>query len=276
MERKFENIIIEAGRPQREYWRDIWRFRELFYFLSWRDILVRYKQTAIGIVWSLLRPFLSMLIFTVIFGRIAKLPSQGAPYPLMVFSAMLPWQLFASALSLGSESLMANAGMISKVFFPRMILPAVSVIISLVDFLLSFMILLGMMIWYSYAPTLHMLFIPLFLILACGASLGSSLWVSAIIVRYRDFRFVIPFLVQLGMYVSPVGFSSVVVPSKYRLLYALNPMVGVIDGFRWCILGGEHEVFWPGLLVSIGVALLLLSSGVVFFRRMEHSFADVI
>jgi lipopolysaccharide transport system permease protein len=271
-----ERLTIEAGRAERQYWRDLWRYRELFYFLAWRDMLVRYKQTAVGVTWSLIRPILTMLVLTVVFGKIGKLPSGGTPYPLLVFCGMLPWQFFSTALAECGNSLVANAHLISKVYFPRLIVPASSVVTSFIDFLISAAFLLLLMFWYRFVPPVTILFLPLFVILAFGGSLAFGLWVAALMVQYRDFRFIVPFVVQFGLYISPVGFSSAVVPDSYRLLYSLNPMVGVIDGFRWCVLGGEHTLYLPGLGLSIAVIFLLLVSGVHYFRSTERTFADVI
>lgn len=269
-------LVIEAGRTERHYWKDLWRYRELFYFLSWRDILVRYKQTVIGVAWSVIRPVLTMIVFTVIFGKLAKFPSGDAPYAILVYAAMLPWQFFANALSESSNSLISNANMISKVYFPRLIVPGSAVIVSLVDFLISFAVLALLMLWYQYLPSWRIVTVPLFLFLAILASLGFSLWLSALNVKYRDFRYIVPFIVQFGLYVSPVGFSSSVVPEKWRLLYSLNPMVGVIDGFRWAILGGSAQIYWPGFLLSTTLVLLILYGGVRYFRKTERIFADII
>lgn len=271
-----KELIIEAGHAENQYWKDLWSYRELLYFLAWRDILVRYKQTAIGIAWALIRPFLTMVVFTVVFGQLAKLPSGGVPYPILVFAAMLPWQFFANALSECSNSLLTNANMISKVYFPRLIVPTSAVIVSFVDFLISAMILLALMVWYNFVPDWRILTLPLFTLIAFAAAMGAGLWLSALNVQYRDFRYIVPFMVQLGLYISPVGFSSSVVPEQWRLLYALNPMVGVIDGFRWAILGGEATLYWPGFTVSLGLVALLLVSGLWYFRKMERTFADVI
>ena len=269
-------LIIEAGRTESQYWRDLFRYRELFYFLAWRDVLVRYKQTVIGVLWALIRPFLTMVVFVFIFSRIAKLPSDGVPYPVMVFAAMLPWQLFATSLSEGSNSLITNANLISKVYFPRMIVPASAVIVSFVDFVISLGLLALLMIWYRVWPGLTLAALPLFTILALLASAGAGLWLAALNVEYRDFRYVVPFVIQFGLYVSPVGFSSSIVPERWRLLYSLNPMVGVIDGFRWAISNGRAQIYLPGLLLSCAVPLLLLASGIWYFRKMERTFADVI
>jgi lipopolysaccharide transport system permease protein len=269
-------LVIEPGRSSLHYWKDLWQYRELFYFLAWRDILVRYKQTVIGIAWSVIRPFLTMIVFTLIFGRLAKLPSEGVPYPIMVFTALLPWQFFANALSEASNSLTGNANMLTKIYFPRIVVPASTVIVSLVDFLISFVVLVFLMVWYGYMPGWQMLSLPLFLILAFCASFGVSLWCAAFTVKYRDFRYVVPFMVQLGLYISPVGFASTVIPEKFRLLYSLNPMVGVIDGFRWAILGGDIHVYWPGIITSTVLMLVILVSGFKYFRKTENIMADII
>ena len=271
-----KELIIEAGRTESQYWKDLWRYRELFYFLAWRDILVRYKQTVIGITWALIRPFLTMVVFTIVFGQLAKLPSEGVPYAILVFSAMLPWQFFSSALSECSNSLVSNANLISKVYFPRLIVPASAVIVSFVDFLVSGMIMLGLMAWYNFVPSWRILTLPLFILIAFAASMGVGLWLSALNVKYRDFRYVVPFLVQFGLYISPVGFSSSIVLQKWRLLYSLNPMVGVIDGFRWAILGSESNLYWSGFTLSLGLVALLFVSGIWYFRKTERTFADVI
>jgi lipopolysaccharide transport system permease protein len=269
-------LVIEAGRTEQQYWKDLWKYRELFYFLAWRDILVRYKQTVIGLAWALIRPFLTMVVFTIVFGNLAKLPSQGAPYPILVFSAMLPWQFFSSALSECSNSLISNSNLISKVYFPRLIVPTSAVIVSFVDFLVSGMILLGLMAWYNFVPDWKILTLPLFILIAFAASIGVGLWLAALNVEYRDFRYIVPFIVQFGLYVSPVGFSSSIVPEKWRLLYSINPMVSVIDGFRWAILGGEATLYLPGFFLSLTLVVLMFISGIWYFRKVERTFADVI
>jgi len=267
-------LIIEAGRAEKNYWKDLWVYRELFYILSWRDIKVRYKQTVIGAAWSIIRPLLTMIIFTIIFSRVAKLPTEGsAPYAIMVYAAMLPWQFFSNALGEASGSLIGNANLITKIYFPRMIIPASSVIVSLVDFAISFILMLVLMIWFRFLPPLQILLLPLFIVMAFLASFGISLYITALNVKYRDFRYIIPFIVQFGLYVSPVGFSSSIIPGKWRLLYSVNPMVGVIDGFRWCILG-EQKMYWPGFLVSWLVIILFCIIGVRYFRKTEKTFAD--
>ncbi|PLZ04573.1 ABC transporter permease [Fischerella thermalis] len=269
-------LVIEAGRTERQYWKDIWRYRELMYFLAWRDILVRYKQTAIGIAWALIRPFLTMVVFSVVFGGLAKFPSGGVPYPILVFAAMLPWQFFANALSECSNSLITNANLVSKVYFPRLIVPISAVIVSFVDFMVSGMILLGLMAWYNFVPNWRILTLPVFILIAFAAAVGAGLWLAALNVEYRDFRYIVPFIVQFGLYISPVGFTSSVVPPQWRLLYSLNPMVGVIDGFRWAILGGDSQIYLPGFTLSVGLVALLLVTGIWYFRKMERTFADVI
>jgi lipopolysaccharide transport system permease protein len=274
-----KELTIEAGCTESQYWKDLWRYRELFYFLAWRDILVRYKQTIIGMAWALIRPFLTMVVFSVVFGTLAKLPSEGVPYPILVFAAMLPWQFFANALSECSNSLIGNANLISKVYFPRLIVPASAVIVSFVDFLVSGMIMLGLMAWYNFIPSWRILTLPLFISIAFAASMGAGLWLAALNVKYRDFRYIVPFIVQFGLYISPVGFSSSIVFQRFPQwgwIYSLNPMVGVIDGFRWAILGEESNLYLPGFMLSIGLVVLLILSGIWYFRKVERTFADVI
>ncbi len=267
-------IIIEPGRTEKNYWRDLWRYRELFQVLAWRDCAVRYKQTVLGVAWAVIRPVVAMLIFTVVFGRIAKLPSGGVPYALMVFAGMLPWTFFSSGLSDASNSLITNTGLVSKVYFPRMIMPTATITAAFVDFFIGLFILAGMMAWYHVWPSWRILLLPVFVLLAFLAALGPSLWVTAVNVKYRDFRYVIPFLVQFGLYASPVGFSSSVVPQKWRLLYSLNPLVGIIDAFRWSVLGSSIE--WRGVGISLVVVAALLRLGIRKFRKTERTFADLI
>jgi lipopolysaccharide transport system permease protein len=269
-------IVIEAGRTERQYWRDLWEYRELFLFLAWRDILVRYKQTVVGVTWAVIRPFLTMVVLTVVFGRLANMPSGGVPYPLLVLCGMLPWQFFSTAVSECGNSLVGNTSLISKVYFPRMTVPASSVITSLVDLLLSVGLLALLMVWYQYLPGPRVFLLPLFLLIAFAAAFGCGVWISALMVKYRDFRFVVPFVVQFGLYISPVGFTSEVVPEPWRLLYSLNPMVAAIDGFRWAVLGGNAALYWPGFLLSLVVVGVLLGAGIRYFRRTERTFADVI
>jgi lipopolysaccharide transport system permease protein len=270
-------VVLEAGRQDRQYWHDVWRYRELFVILAWRDVTVRYKQTIIGIAWAVLRPFLTMVVFTLIFGRLAKLPSDGAaPYALMVFAGMLPWYLFSTVLSEASASIVSNANLIAKVYFPRLIVPLATMVVALVDFLVSLVILFGLMLWYGVAPNWQILFLPLFVVLALLASIGPALWIAALNVKYRDFRYVIPFVLQFGLYVSPVGFSSAAVPADWRLLYSLNPIVGVIDGFRWCLLGDDSKLYLPGFVLSLAVAAFFAWWGGRQFRRTERAFADLV
>ena len=270
-------LVLEPNHTEKNYWKDLWHYRELFLILAWRDISVRYKQTVFGVAWAIIKPFLTMIVFTVIFGGLAKLPSDGdAPYALMVFAAMLPWSLFSTSLTQASNSLIGNVALINKVYFPRLIIPTSTVVTALIDFLIGFVILIGMMVYYKYSPSINILFIPLFIMLALLASLGLGLWITALNVKYRDFRYVIPFIVQIGLYISPVGFSSNTIPEKWRLIYSINPMVGVIDGFRWCILGGNSPIYWPGLTLNIAVVLLFLWLGISQFRKMEKIFSDLI
>lgn len=275
--RRDHTLVIEPGRAELHYWRDLWRYRELFRVLAWRDISVRYKQTVIGAAWALIRPFLTMVVFTVIFGKLANLPSDGtAPYALMVFAGMLPWSFFATAVGDASNSLLGNANLISKVYFPRLIVPIAAVMVAFVDFLISFAILAALMVWYQFMPGWQILLLPAFMSVAVIVSFGIGVWITALNVKYRDFRYIVPFIVQLGLYVSPVGFSSNIIPQQWRLVYSLNPMVGVIDGFRWCILGAESQLYWPGFWLSLIVAGFFLWLGIRRFRKMEKSFADLI
>lgn len=269
-------LIIEAGRTDLHYWKDLWRYRELFYFLAWRDLLVRYKQTVMGVAWSMLRPFLTMVVFTLVFSKLAKLPSENAPYPILVFAALLPWQFFSNTFSEAGNSLIANSSLISKVYFPRLVIPASTVIVSFVDFLISSVILVILMAWYGFWPDWRIVTLPVFILIATAAAAGAGLWIAALNVRYRDFRYIVPFVVQLGLYISPIGFSSTIVPEEWRLLYSLNPMVGVIDGFRWAILGSGEPLFWPGFLLSLSLVALVFVTGLYYFRKVERSFADVI
>jgi lipopolysaccharide transport system permease protein len=276
LEKEHWDIVIAHGRTEKNYWRDLWRFRELFYILSWRDIKVRYKQTVIGAAWSVLRPLLTMIVFTIVFSKVAKLPSPGdVPYPLLVLAGLLPWQFFSSSLSEASNSLIGNTNLITKVYFPRMIIPASAVITSFVDFAIAFGLLILLMIFYQFVPSWQIIFLPAFLVLGFLASFGVSLYLTALNVKYRDFRYIIPFIVQFGLYISPVGFSSAMVPEKWRFLYALNPMVGVIDGFRWSILGNA-DLPVTTLSISVIISLLLVWLGIYYFRKTEKSFADTI
>lgn len=271
-----QRLVIEAGRTERHYWRDLWRYRELLYFLAWRDVLVRYKQTALGVLWALLQPLLTMIVGTVIFDRVAHLPSGGVPYPVLIYTAMLPWQFFSSSLSAAGSSLVTNANLISKVYFPRLVVPAGAVITSLVDFAISSLLLAVLMAWYHFWPDWRVLTLPAFIAIGFAAALGAGLWLTALNVKYRDFRYILPFIVQFGMYVSPVFFSSSVVPAQWRFLYGLNPMVGVIDGFRWALLGGKFDLDPASFALSLVIVVVLLVSGIWFFRKIERTFADLI
>jgi lipopolysaccharide transport system permease protein len=272
-----QKLTIEAGRSEWRYWRDLWKYRELFYFLAWRDLLVRYKQTVVGVAWAVIRPFLTVLVLTMVFANFAKMESGGEPYPLLIFCGMLPWQFFATALAECGQSLVSNTNLISKVYFPRLIVPASSVIVSLVDFMITVVMLGIMLIWYQFLPPINVVFLPFFVLLAFAASFGFGLWIAALMVQYRDFRFIVPFLVQLGFYATPVAYLYwKVVPEKYWLVYSLNPMVGIIDGFRWCLLGGEHTLYWPAVAISVGWVVVLIATGIRYFRKMERTFADVI
>lgn len=269
-------VVIEPDRIERQYWRDLWRFRELFFFFAWRDLLVRYKQTVVGVSWSLIRPLLTMVVLTVVFGRLGRMPSGGVPYPLLVFCGMLPWQFFSTAVTESGNSLVAHANMITKVYFPRLVITVSSVMTSIVDFLISAVFLAILMAWFRFVPPIQVLFLPLIALLAVGASLGAGVWIAALMVEYRDFRFIVPFIVQFGLYLSPVGFQSSLVPARFRLLYSLNPMVGVIDGFRWALLGNKAPMYWPGMAIAIVEVVVLLVSGIWYFRKTERTFADVI
>jgi lipopolysaccharide transport system permease protein len=272
MDENFD-LIIESGKAEREYWKDLWRFRELFFFLAWRDILVRYKQTVIGVLWSILRPVLTTIAFVLVFHKVAKLDSEGIPYPILVFVALLPWQLFSNAISEASNSLIANSNMISKVYFPRLIIPISSIIVALVDFAIAGAIMIAMFIWYDFMPSYRFIYLPFFIGLALATSMGFGILLAALNVKYRDFRYVVPFIVQFGLYISPVGFESRNVPESWRFLYSLNPMVGVIDGFRWCLLGNEN-IYWPGIYISTVMISLVMIVSLKYFRKTEKTFAD--
>ena len=269
-------FTIESGKTERHYWLDLLRYRELFYILAWRDIAVQYKQTIMGVLWAVLRPLLTMMIFVIVFDKVAKLPSEGVPYPIFVFAAMLPWTFFATSFANAGNSLIGNANLISKVYFPRLIIPAASIIVAIVDFLISFTILIVLMFWYHYFPSWEILTLPLFLLLGLFAAFGSGLFIASLNVKYRDFKFIIPFVVQLGLYISPVAFSTTLVPEKYQILYYLNPMVAVIDGFRWAISGGQTAFNTTELIISITTVSLLCLFGTIYFRKTEKTFADVI
>jgi lipopolysaccharide transport system permease protein len=264
-----QELIIEAGRTEGQYWRDLWRYRELFYFLAWRDFLIRYKQTFVGVLWALIRPVLTMLILTMV-GKFGNLPNGGVPRPLFFFCALLPWQFFSTTLSESSISFVYNANLVSKIYFPRLVVPASSVIVSFVDFAISSVFMVLLMCYYRYVPPPTIVFLPLFVLLIFAASLGAGLWTAALTVKYRDFRFVVPFIVQFGL------FASVLFPGKGHPLYSLNPIVGIIDGFRWCILGGNNAIYWPGLAASLAGVVFMVVTGFWYFRKIERILADII
>ena len=277
MDQKY-HLIIEPGRSEKNYWADLWRYRELFYILSWRDIKVRYKQTVIGVIWAFLRPLLTMIVFTIVFGKVAGMKSVGtAPYAIMVFAGLLPWQFFSISFSSASESLVTNSNLLTKVYFPRLIVPTSAIITSFVDFLISFSILVLLMIYYHYLPHWQILWLPFFILLAFLQAFGFGLYLAALNVKFRDFRYVIPFIVHIGLYISPIGFSSSVIPEKWKILYYLNPMVSVIDGFRWAIIGGgAANPFTVYFALSISVTILMLIYAIYKFRKMEKTLADLI
>jgi lipopolysaccharide transport system permease protein len=268
-------LIIEAGRASRHYWRDLWRYRELLGFLAWRDIKIRYKQTVLGAAWALIQPAVTLVVFSFVFGRLAKMPSGNVPYPLLVMAGLLPWQLFANALSSASNSLVSNTHLISKVYFPRLVVPLSALAVALIDFLLVCLLYAGLCAWWGFWPDWRIVVLPLYTLLGLLAALGAGLWLTALTVRFRDFRYIVPFLLQVGVFLSPVGFSTSTLPN-WQLLFALNPMVTVIDGFRWCLLRGQQPISASGLLFGLGVTAVLLVTGLWYFRRTERSFADII
>ncbi|MGO8763541.1 MAG: ABC transporter permease [Limisphaerales bacterium] len=272
-------LILEPGRATKNYWRDLFHYRELFLILAWRDVTVRYKQTTAGAAWALIQPLMSIIIMTVIFGKLAGLHSQ-APYAIMVCAGMLPWTFFSNSLSMASQSVVNNANLISKIYFPRLIVPTSSVVVSLVDFLVACTILAVLMVWYHFWPTWRLLALPGLMALAIAAALGAGFILTALTVRYRDFRIIVPFIVQFGIYACGVPFSSDLVREKlgerWFFLYSLNPMVGVVDGFRWAVLGGSADIYWPSFALSIGLTMVLLYTGICYFRKTERAFADII
>lgn len=268
-------MVIEAGKAERHYWRDLWRYRELLGFLAWRDVKVRYKQAVLGAGWALIQPIVTTVIFTIVFGKLAGMPNGGVPYPLLVLSGLIAWQLFASALSGSSGSLVTNASLISKVYFPRLIVPLSALAVALVDFLIVLGLFLAMSLWFGFMPSWHWLLLPFFILAAMAAALGVGLWLTALSVKFRDFRFITPFLMQIGLFVSPVGFRTDFYPSWQGLL-SLNPMTGIINGFRWCLLNGDQAIHWPGLINGIVIIVILNTLGVWYFRRTERVFADII
>jgi lipopolysaccharide transport system permease protein len=270
-------IIITPLKPKGDYWRELWNYRDLFIILAWRDFKVRYRQTIIGVAWAVLRPLITMAVFTMLFSRIAQLPSGGdVPYAVMVFAAMLPWYFFASTLQESSQSLINSANIITKIYFPRIIIPASALFVNAIDFLISLVILFGLMYALNVQPTYKLVMLPGFFLQACMVATGAGFWLAALNVTYRDFRYVVPFMLQLGIYVSPVGFSSHLVPDDWRQIYAANPMVGVIDGFRWSLLGESVAIDWPSYWLSLAVGFLIFFSGIWYFQRVEQGFADVI
>jgi len=271
------DLVIQAGRKDPHYWKNLWKSREIFYFLVWRDILGRYKQTTIGIIWSLVRPVVTVIAFTIVFGKLAKFPSDGIPYPVFVLIALMPWQFFANSLNDSSMSLVTNAQLISKVYLPRLAIPFSAVFLGLIDFLITFAILIALMLWYGLMPGWDIIFTPIFILMTFAASFGTGLWIAVFNVKYRDFGHIVPLALQVGIYISPVGFGTSIVPEKWRLLYSLNPMVGIIDGFRYTIIGGNTTtMYWPGLAVSLFIITAILVSGIWYFRKTERTFADII
>lgn len=256
--------------------RDLWIYRELIYFLTWRDLKVRYKQSVLGVLWAIIKPFMAMVVFTIFFGNLAKLPSDGMPYPIWSYTGLLPWEFFAAALSVSARSMLTSGSMVSKIYFPRIIVPLSSVFANLVDFLIAFVILIGMMFFYKITPTINMVWLPLFVLLAVVTALGVGLWFTALLVMYRDINYMLPFITQLWMFVSPVVYASSSVPEKWRLLYSLNPMAGVVEGFRWAMLGTQQSISPMMIAISAGISILLFVTGLFFFRRMERVFADMI
>lgn len=270
-------IIIEPGKVEKNYWKDLWKYKELFYILAWRDIKVRYKQTFIGASWGIIRPLLTMFIFTIIFNKIAKLEGPvNVPYSILVYTALLPWQFFSNALSESSSSLVSNSNLITKVYFPRLVIPFSSVVVSFIDFVISFAVLGILCIYFAFVPSWQIVFLPLFIIVSFLFSFGFGLLFTALNVRYRDFRFIIPFVIQLGLYISPIGFDSGVIPEQYRIWYDLNPMVAVIDGFRWCIVGGSIDLRFSTIISGVIVSVVTVVFGIYYFRKVEKSFADFI
>ncbi len=277
LRKKPETVVIKPSKG----WvglrlKDLWVYRELVYFLTWRDLKVRYKQSVLGILWAILKPFMTMVVFTIFFGNFAKMPSDGVPYPIFAYTATLPWELFASALSVASRSMVASGSMISKIYFPRMIVPLASVMSSVVDFFIGFVILIGMMFYYRIIPTIATLWLPLLILLALVTALGVGFWTSALMVRYRDVGYLMPFLTNLWMYITPVVYPSSLIPEKWRLLFYLNPMTGVVEGFRYALLGTTQSISTGMILLSTGISILILISGLFYFRRMEKQFADMI
>jgi lipopolysaccharide transport system permease protein len=270
-----ETLVIEAGRADRHYWRDLWRYRELLGFLAWRDIQIRYKQTVLGVAWAVIQPAVQTILLTFVFSKLAKMPDGGVPYPLLVLAGLLPWQLFSSAFSGAGNSLVGNAHLISKVYFPRLIVPLSALAVALVDLLILLAITLPVTVLYGVMPTWRLLMLPAFILLALLPALGAGLWITALTVKYRDFRFITPFLLQIGLFVTPVGYRTDMLPN-WRDMLALNPLTGVVNGFRWCLLGGDMDFYASGLIMSVLISAILLGTGLWYFRGTERQFADVI
>jgi lipopolysaccharide transport system permease protein len=275
--KKPDTVIIQPARGLVALnLRDLWLYRELVYFLTWRDLKVRYKQSVLGVLWAIIKPFMAMVVFSIFFGNLAKLPSDGLPYPIWSYTALLPWEFFAAALSVSARSMLTSGSMVSKIYFPRIIVPLSSVFANLVDFLIAFVILFGMMFFYKITPTINMLWLPVFLLLAVITALGVGLWFSALLVMYRDVGYMLPFITQIWFFLSPVVYSFSTVPEKWRVLYSLNPMAGVVEGFRWAMLGTQQTISPTMIAISAGISLTLFITGLFFFRRMERVFADMI
>jgi lipopolysaccharide transport system permease protein len=275
VESEVPELVLEAGRADRHYWRDLWRYRELLFFLAWRDVKVRYKQAALGAAWALVQPIVTMIVFTFVFSKLAGMPAGNVPYPLLVLAGLLPWQLFSAAFSGSSGSLVSNANLVAKIYFPRLVVPLSSLAVALIDFLIVLGLYAALAAWFGVWPTWRIFFLPAFMVVALVIALGAGLWLTALTVKYRDFRFIVPFLLQVGVFVTPVGYRTDNLPN-WRELLALNPLTGVIDGFRWCLLGADFQ-FNPALFgTSLLVALVLLGTGLWYFRATERTFADTI
>ena len=270
-----QKLTIIKARKKRPLLKMLWGYHELLFFLSWRDILVRYKQTVLGLLWAIIRPFLLMLVFTLLFGKVLNLENQtDIPYPLIVFAGLLPWQFFSSSVQQISDSLVQNANLIAKVYFPRLIIPLSSMVTSFVDFLISAFMLVMLMIWFQYTPDYKVLYLPVFVLVFLMFSFGMGLFIATLNVTYRDFRYIIPFVIQLGFYISPVGFDLAVIPEQWRLLYSLNPLVGIIEGFRFCLLSDPTTLYWPSIYISVLMSVTFMCLGLKTFQTMERNFAD--
>jgi lipopolysaccharide transport system permease protein len=268
-------IVIQAGQAEQHYWRDLWRYRELLGFLAWRDIKVRYKQAALGITWAIIQPAVQTVLLTFVFGKLAKMPDGGVPYPLLVLTGLLPWQLFSSAFSGASNSLVSNTNLISKIYFPRLIIPLSALAVALVDLLILLVITLPVTLIFGVMPTWRLLLLPVFILMALLVAFGAGLWITALTVKYRDFRFITPFLLQIGLFVTPIGYRTDFLPN-WRDLLALNPLTSVVNGFRWCLLGGGMDFYASALVMSLLISVVLLGTGLWYFRGTERQFADVL